>query len=122
MNELKLVRTLLESWEKAAVALDADALLEEILKAIRSFVPLDSLVIQFLDRRSRSLETVCGCGSLSAKAVLGASVVCSDAKWNSIEAWTKTGEVLVQAGPKRAGKLSTLTPPSITGETMSNEF
>lgn len=119
MNELRQVRSLLESWEKAAVAPDADALLAEILKAIQAFVPLDSLVIQFLDRRSRSLETIGGCGSLSAKSVADASVVCSEAKWNSIEAWAKTGEVLVQAGPRRAGKLSTLTPPTITGETLA---
>ena len=114
MEELERVSALLKSWEIAVQSGGPVHPLVGLLPLIQVFAPIESVVLQLLHAPTKSLKTIGGAGGNFVRAAEGASVVCSEAKWSSLDDWCRKGELLTQSSGKRTGKLSVLTPSAIT--------
>lgn len=119
MQELEKVTALLCGWESAVAETGKRNPLESHLVRMQGFAPIDSMVLQFLDANAKSLKIVLAAGGRSGQASEGATLVCSEAKWSSVNEWCRTGKLIQQAGAKRTGKLNTLTPNSIANEVFA---
>ena len=119
MQELEQVTALLNAWESAVVETGNRNPLESHLACIQGFAPIDSLVLQFLDANAKSLKVVVVAGGRSGQAAADATLICSEAKWSSVNDWCRTGRLIQQTGGKRTGRLKTLTPDSITNEVFA---
>jgi hydrogenase-4 transcriptional activator len=119
MDELELEKALVAGWQHAAASPNLTDFLEGTLKNIRRLVPIESVVLQQLDVATRSIQTIAVAGGFLARSAANASTICTEAKWNSLEEWTRTGNLLVQVGPRRTGKLSILVPSIIHDESLA---
>ena len=129
MQELEQLEALVRGWEMAVAdwqgagqiiqGAGLPGSLGGQFALMQAFVPIESVVIQYLHSESKSLKVVGYGGSASAVALEETTVECSDAKWLGVEPWCRSGEILHQAGAKRAGKLSVLTPKEFTNEVFA---
>ena len=110
----QLLQPLLNSWECAVELANADEILAKLLNWMRSSAPVESVAIQVLRSKTKTLESIAWVGGSSYRSSDPASIVCSDAKWASLNEWCRSGQLLKQAGSVRSGKLSLLTPSSVT--------
>ena len=118
MQELELVTSLLSAWESAVVELGNRNPLDSHLARIQGFAPIDSIVLQLVDANAKSLKVVLVAGG-SGQSALDATLICSEAKWSSVNDWCRTGKLIQQAGVKRTGKLHTLTPEAIENQVFA---
>ena len=116
--ELEIAKVVLEGWEVVAHVADPTDSLERILKLVRKMVPIESIVLRSLNYETKSVESIAVAGGFSLNATSLAPMVCTEAKWTGLDAWTRTGATLRQLSPKRSGKLSTLTPIAIRNEVV----
>jgi hydrogenase-4 transcriptional activator len=119
MQELEQMTALLSAWESAVVESGNRNPLASHLMRMQGFVPLDSLVLQFLDPFTKSLKVILVAGGNNGQSAIDASLICSEAKWSSVNDWCRTGKLIQQVGAKRTGKLHTLTPDSIANEVFA---
>ena len=119
MQELELVTSLLSAWESAVVELGNRNPLDSHLARIQGFAPIDSIVLQLVDANAKSLKVVLVAGGGSGQSALDATLICSEAKWSSVNDWCRTGKLIQQAGAKRTGKLHTLTPEAIDNQVFA---
>ncbi len=119
MQELEQVSSLLNAWESAVVETGHSNPLECHLARMQGFAPIESVVLQFLDANARGHKVVLAAGGSSGQASVSAMLVCSEAKWSSLDEWCRTGKLIQQVGAKRTGKLNTLTPDSIANEVFA---
>ena len=119
MQELELVTSLLSAWESAVVELGNRNPLDSHLARIQGFAPIDSIVLQLVDANAKSLKVVLVAGGGSGQSALDATLICSEAKWSSVNDWCRTGKLIQQAGVKRTGKLHTLTPEAIENQVFA---
>ena len=104
MQELEQLDALVRGWEMAVADWQAAG---QIIQGaglpgslggqfalMQAFVPIESVVIQYLHSESKSLKVVGYGGSASAVALEEATVECSDAKWLGVEPWCRSGEIL----------------------------
>ncbi|MCY2984474.1 MAG: sigma-54 dependent transcriptional regulator [Planctomycetota bacterium] len=119
MQELELVSSLLSAWESAVVETGNRNPLDGHLARIQGFAPIDSLILQLVDANSKGLKVVLVAGGGAGQSALDATLICSDAKWLSVNDWCRSGVLIQQAGSKRTGKLNTLTPDAIQNEVFA---
>lgn len=118
MQELDLLRLLVNAWEAAVEVNLLDSLMSQ-LKLIQRLAPIESIVLQHSQANSQSLRLLATAGERSLHSLAGTRVDLSRAKWARVEGWCRTGRLLRQAGAKRTGKLDSLTPSSITNEVLA---
>ncbi len=118
MQEPEVAFALLNGWEQG-VQVSHRKPLSVQWELIRRFAPISSVLLQFLDHRSQSVELVAAACEQPSAFREGSSVPCSEAKWRSIETWCRSGRLLRQLGGKRTGKLSILAPNGIANEVLA---
>jgi transcriptional regulator with GAF, ATPase, and Fis domain len=119
MNELDATKSLLAGWEMTVGAQEVDVLLQELLHQMHALIPIDAMAVYYLDSRSKCLALIGACSEQTQQLNLDKSVACSDAKWLALDTWSRTGSRLTQIGPKRAGKLSVLTPNTFRSDVVA---
>lgn len=119
MNDLEQLMVLLNAWEKAVEPSVTGSPMTGQLDILQRIVPIESIVLQFLDSKTKTLRIAEMAGGQTALVAEQASVDCSEAKWTNLNEWCRTGALLRQSGMKRTGKLHALTPESITNETFA---
>ncbi len=119
MDELEQAKVLLSSWEIAIRSgIKPDALHEQLTR-IQTIAPIESLVLQFLHAPTKTLKLLGAVGGNAPGMTETTAIVCSDAKWTSLNEWCRTGQLLRQSGNARSGKLSVLTLPSMTNNVFA---
>ncbi len=111
--------SLLNSWEFAIQPESAEEVLSNQLKSIQSIAPIASIVLQVLHAPTKSLKWIAWIGGNAQPNSEYASIVCSDAKWDSLNEWCRSGQLLRQLGSIKSGKLSLLTPASVTNSVFA---
>jgi DNA-binding NtrC family response regulator len=119
LNDLEQLMVLLNAWEKGVEPCAAGNPLTGQLEILQRIVPIESIVLQFVDSKTKTFRVAEVAGGQTAMGAEQASVVCSEAKWTNVNEWCRTGVLLRQSGMKRTGKLHSLTPDSITNETFA---
>ena len=122
MQELEQVTSLLNAWESAVVEAGNRNPLDAHLARMQGFAPIDSIVLQWVDANAKSLKVVLAAGGSSGQSALDATLICSEAKWSSVNDWCRSGVLIQQAGAKRTGKLNTLTPDAIANEVFGDDL
>ncbi len=118
MQSESMEQSLLKGWELAAFRPCDDTLVGELLRCVRSDLPIRSLMVFVLDSASKVVSVVGAAGApgfLLARKPIG----CTEARWQELSKWTESGELLRQSSPRRSGKLAWLAPESIAGEAMA---
>lgn len=118
MQELEQLSALLYGWEKAAEVGQPNPLFAQ-LELVQRLVPIQSVLLEHLQLKPRSLKILETAGESSLQSMRGSEIVLSEAKWLNIEAWCRTGQLLRQSGIKRTGKLNSLTPDTIANEVLA---
>lgn len=125
---------LVEGWKLASCSSWIPETFAELLRWIRERIPVESLTVFELETASAELvqrarvQAVSG-NSAGGKAAGGTIALgnisvdavrrpCSEAKWNELQKWVATGELLKQASPKRSGKLALLVPEDVSGSAI----
>ncbi len=116
MEELTEANLLLDGWIVASNCQDAHESLASLLDLVRSRAPIEILVLQGLHGGSKTLRTLGVSGGQMGHGSEGGALAISEAKWATLDIWCRTGRLIQQAGMKRTGKLSVLTPQFITNE------
>jgi len=119
MQEFEQAEVLLNAWESAISDYVNKNPVNSHLIRMQGFAPIDSLVLQFLDSNAKSIKVLEVAGGTSGQAAIDATLICSEAKWASVNDWCRTGRLMQQAAGKRTGKLNTLTPDSIANEVFA---
>jgi len=114
-----LLKSLLHSWESAIESVSAEENLSQQLKSILCIAPIESIVLQVLRAPTKTLELIAWAGGNSQRNSESASIVCSEAKWASLNDWCRSGQLLKQLGSVKSGKLSLLTPVSVTNSVFA---
>ena len=114
IEELDQLNGLLASWELAIQSAGTEEPLRRQLQLIRKFAPIESVALQLMHAPTKTFKMVAVASSSSLQSPEEAAVVCSEAKWASLNQWCRAGELVLQTGTARTGKLSTLTPSSMT--------
>ena len=108
-----LLKSLLHSWESAIESVSAEENLSQQLNSILCIAPIESIMLQVLRAPTKTLELIAWVGGNSQRNSESASIVCSEAKWASLNDWSRSGQLLKQLGSVKSGKLSLLTPVSV---------
>lgn len=111
-NEPKQNR--MDWWEKVYRAESTIEAIQELLQSLRLELPVQSLVLYYLDPGQRAANVVCA-ATQSPFPVDVRTIRCTESKWSELVAWLDEGELLRQHSPRRSGKLAQLTPDSYTG-------
>jgi len=119
MEEIEQLHAILKSWEVAIQLNGINPQLSEHLNCICSVAPIESITLQFLHRTSKTLKLVATVGGDSRIIAESTSIVCSEKKWLSLNEWCRSGQLIRQIGNSRSGKLSFLTPSSITNSVVA---
>ncbi len=115
----QLLQSLLNSWECAIQSAPAEEILSKQLNSVKAIAPIDSIVLQVLRAPTKTLEWIAWTGGNSQPNSESASIVCSEAKWASLNEWCRSGQLLKQLGSTKSGKLSILTPASVTNSVFA---
>ena len=119
MEEAEQLDAVLRSWEVAIQLNGTNQQLSEHLNCIRSVAPIESMSLQFLHRPSKALKLVATVGVDARIIAESTSIVCSEKKWISLNEWCRSGQLIRQVGNSRSGKLSFLTPSSMTNSVVA---
>jgi hydrogenase-4 transcriptional activator len=109
MQEVTLATALLQGWSTAAYRPIDDALVGSLLRWVCQGWPFRSAVVYHLEPASKSILAV-GVTGPSAVSVSRQPARCTDSKWQELEKWLNSKEILRQNSPRRSGKLALLAP------------
>jgi DNA-binding NtrC family response regulator len=116
---------LVEGWKLASCSSWTPETFVELLRWVRERIPVASFTLFELETASSELVQRARVRASSGNATGGNATVdslhrpCSEAKWNELNKWVGTGELLKQASPKRSGKLAFLVPEDVTGAAIA---
>jgi len=116
---------LIEGWKLASCSPWTSETFAELLRWIRERIPVESLTLVEWEPATTELVQRARVQASNSNAIgCNASVdserrSCSEAKWNELNKWIATGELLKQASPKRSGKLAFLVPEEVTGAAIA---
>lgn len=113
MSEATLAESLLQGWEIAVDRACNDSLVSELLPLVRTGWPVQSAIVYQLDAAGKSLVAR-GIAGPDGDLASREPIACSDSKWQELERWVETREVLRQNSPRRSGKLALLAPESFS--------
>lgn len=111
-------KNLVTGWRSAVAAPDIRVGIESTLELIRQTLPIETLVLIALDLAEQSCVTIGACGQSGHLVKVMESRRQSEARWNALEPWCKSGAGIRQFGARRTGKLAWLAPAELRNEVL----
>lgn len=105
-------------WDLMFRESSATIALMGLLERIRVGLPAKSLFLIGVDAQSKLLKHIAAV-NLDGAIAQDLTTSCTDSKWQEVFDWLDRNEVLRQYGLRRTGKLATLAPDFVEGESIA---
>ncbi len=110
---------LLSVWREACRHIEIRESAGTLASMLATKIPLAALILRRFDHAHHTLETVAVGNLLPGPFHATTKTPSSDAKWNRLQAWAISGEILHAPTHRRSGDISLIAPPELDGELLA---